>query len=272
MPKPPIIETGDITVSLLQRQPYCAKYTPRTPVIGFAFEVQSGLHAYGSSRRTGFSSIPNSLGFTPAGCDVYSESETGGEYLAIAISCSQLANSVLGYDRDLEPRPISDSVVSSAIHPARTLRRILLNSDEFELSEFESTCLSIIEDAYFAATHMSPIRTPASSITCPRLRTIEDYIQAKLHQPLSVLDMASLVGLSTGYFIRAFKARTGEPPHTYVMQRRVASARIKLEKSLHPIVNIAEECGFSSQAHMTTAFRKQLGTTPHAYRADRRGT
>jgi AraC family transcriptional regulator len=38
------------------------------------------------------------------------------------------------------------------------------------------------------------------------------------------------------------------------------------------LAEIAAETGFSSQAHLSTVFRKQVGTTPGQYRDAFRGT
>ena len=71
-------------------------------------------------------------------------------------------------------------------------------------------------------------------------------------------------------FSRAFKAATGTTPHQVLIERRVARARERLEHGTDPIVDVALECGFSSQAHMTSTFTRQLGVSPGRYRKERR--
>jgi AraC family transcriptional regulator len=63
-----------------------------------------------------------------------------------------------------------------------------------------------------------------------------------------------------------FRESTGTTPHQYVMQRRIVHAEELL--SLHElgVAEIAVACGFSSQAHLTLAFKKQTGQTPAEYR------
>ena len=65
--------------------PYCARYCPAEPIIGFAFDPQAGIHAFGSDRRTAFRAKPNGFAYVPSGCDVYSKSESGGEYMRVVI-------------------------------------------------------------------------------------------------------------------------------------------------------------------------------------------
>ena len=79
---------GAWCAELLPRSPYQAAYTPDLPVVGFAFEGQTGVHAFASDRKAAFRARPNGLAFVPAGCDVYSQSKHGGEYLKITFEPS----------------------------------------------------------------------------------------------------------------------------------------------------------------------------------------
>ena len=47
-------QAGRWTVELLPKNGYEARYTPAAPVIGFAFDSQVGIHAFGSDRRSGY--------------------------------------------------------------------------------------------------------------------------------------------------------------------------------------------------------------------------
>ncbi|MNU07967.1 HTH-type transcriptional activator RhaS [compost metagenome] len=60
------------------------------------------------------------------------------------------------------------------------------------------------------------------------------------------------------------------PPHRYLINLRVEKARRLLEKTSMSIAEIAYECGFAHQEHLTRLFRRQTGTTPAAYRRSKR--
>jgi AraC family transcriptional regulator len=77
-------KAGPWLVELLPKQAYEARYTPEEAVIGFAFDGQSGSHSFGGDRMSEFRSAPDGLAYVPAGCDVYSCSAMGGEYLKIS--------------------------------------------------------------------------------------------------------------------------------------------------------------------------------------------
>jgi AraC family transcriptional regulator len=72
-------------------------------------------------------------------------------------------------------------------------------------------------------------------------------------------------GFSQGYFSRAFLAATGETPHQFILTRRLAEARRRLDDGAGDLAQIAVQTSFSSHAHLTTAFGQAFGVTPQAY-------
>jgi AraC family transcriptional regulator len=72
--------------------------------------------------------------------------------------------------------------------------------------------------------------------------------------------------MSVYHFARRFKETVGESPHAYVLSRRLARAQHMLRRRDSSLVDVAAACGFSSQAHLTTAFRNAFGATPNTYR------
>jgi len=105
------------------------------------------------------------------------------------------------------------------------------------------------------------------SATARQIKDVRDYIEANLSQPLRLSEMASKTGMSTRHMCRAFRAATTQPPHAYILQRRVERAReIIRSSSSMTLSEIAAEVGFSSQAHMAWAFRKLLARSPSQFR------
>jgi AraC family transcriptional regulator len=98
------------------------------------------------------------------------------------------------------------------------------------------------------------------------LRKVADYIQANLHEGLSLRLLAELTQLSSFHFAHVFKQSTGLAPHRYVLTQRIALAKTLLENTRLPLAEIAFRVGFASQAHLTVMFRKIVGCTPGSYR------
>lgn len=115
-------------------------------------------------------------------------------------------------------------------------------------------------------------RTPCPELTEPRLRRVMDYIGDNLAEDISLNRLAREVGLSPWHFAKAFKRRVGLAPHQYVLEERVARAKLLLEDERLPLAEIARRVGFSSQSHLTSVFRRRVGATPGAFRGLNLGT
>jgi AraC family transcriptional regulator len=98
-----------------------------------------------------------------------------------------------------------------------------------------------------------------------QLEAVRQLIEERMDEPLSIDDLAAEVGLSPIHFARQFKRSTGKAPYQYIIEARVARARTLLEGSM-PIAEIAFQCGFSHQEHLTRLFGRLMGITPAAYR------
>lgn len=101
-----------------------------------------------------------------------------------------------------------------------------------------------------------------SQLSPQKFQLVCDYIEDNLAQNISLVELANLANMSQYRFARAFKAKMGLSPYAYVLERRIAAARSLIKESELSLAEIAYDTGFSSQAHMTTTFKKRLGVTP----------
>lgn len=99
-----------------------------------------------------------------------------------------------------------------------------------------------------------------------QLRRLEEYIEVNLDKELHLESLSGIVGLSVSHFSRQFKSTSGKTPHQFVLQRRLERARRLLGNTTMPIAEIAIECGFSHQEHLTHTFRRQFAVTPAGFR------
>jgi AraC-like DNA-binding protein len=82
----------------------------------------------------------------------------------------------------------------------------------------------------------------------------------------SLAALAALCGLSRSHFVRAFKQTTGMSPHHWLLVHRARRAKDLLRATRLPIAEIALECGFADQSHLTRVFSKAFGISPGAWR------
>ena len=110
------------------------------------------------------------------------------------------------------------------------------------------------------------------STTAPRrqngptacVRRARNRIDADPAAPLTLVELASEVGLSRYQLLRGFARELGLTPHAYIMQRRIAFAR-RLIRAGYALAEVAVVAGFCDQSHLTRCFAKQFGVTPSRY-------
>nr|WP_315445157.1 AraC family transcriptional regulator [uncultured Pseudomonas sp.] len=96
----------------------------------------------------------------------------------------------------------------------------------------------------------------------------KELLHAQLAAPPSLEELAAAVNLSPFHFARVFRRATGMPPHTWLMQQRIATARGLLQSGCLP-VEVALQLGFADQSHLSRQFKQVYGVGPAAYRSAR---
>jgi AraC family transcriptional regulator len=254
LPSEPVrrAEAGPWVIELLPGAPYEARYIASQAAIGFAFDSQRGVHAIGSDRIRPFYATPNGLAFVPMGCDVFSASSQGGEYLRLIRSDGA---ALIG------DQPFNNRVDPQAMLLAQRMRAALLRPSATDDWQDWAQALA----ARANADRLSAA-SPLGTLTGKRLRLLDEFIDAGLGEPLSVQNMAQLLDLSEGFFTRACKQTLGKSPHSYLIDRRLGRARDLLRESARSLSDIALACGFANQAHMATVFKQRLGVSPSGLR------
>lgn len=86
----------------------------------------------------------------------------------------------------------------------------------------------------------------------------------------SLKQIAAHCGLSRSYFEKAFKVSLGMPPHRWLVRQRIQRAGEKLEQTNDSVSSIALSCGFTDQSHLTRVFGAIVGSSPGAWRRQRK--
>ncbi|CAL9646828.1 HTH-type transcriptional activator RhaS [Streptomyces sp. enrichment culture] len=89
----------------------------------------------------------------------------------------------------------------------------------------------------------------------------------RLHEPLTVPQLAAHAHMAPRTFARRFVAETGTTPLRWLLAARLDRARELLESTELAVDQIADRCGLGSPSNLRLHFRRSLGTTPTAYRA-----
>jgi transcriptional regulator GlxA family with amidase domain len=89
-----------------------------------------------------------------------------------------------------------------------------------------------------------------------------EYMESHLEQKVGLDTLASMAGLSTHHFARAFHQSVGVPPHSYLLTRRLERAERLLRETRLPLAEIAAATGFADQSHLSRHFRRRTGMPP----------
>ena len=106
---------------------------------------------------------------------------------------------------------------------------------------------------------------PSGQLTAGQVRTVNEYIQAHLHQKISLSDLAECLHLSVSHFERMFRATLHCPPYRYILERRIEKAKILLQEGRLSLPDVGAECGFANQSHFTKHFTRFAGLSPARY-------
>lgn len=118
---------------------------------------------------------------------------------------------------------------------------------------------------------LSPTPAPTSPTLPPgRLRRVIEFMREEGNGRSSLDELAAICGLSASHFARAFRTATGFSPHQYLIGLRLQRAKVLLESTELPVIEVAMTCGFEQPSHFATTFRKHVGVSPRAWRVDRR--
>src|ERR1700733_15087425 len=98
------------------------------------------------------------------------------------------------------------------------------------------------------------------------LQRAKDLADARYFEPLDVDDLARAAGLSRAHFSREFRRAFGEPPHAYLLTRRLERAAALLRSTDNSVAEICFSVGLQSLGSFTSSFKRTFGASPTAYR------
>lgn len=108
-----------------------------------------------------------------------------------------------------------------------------------------------------------------TGLSARQLNLATAFLAAAAADDMTIADIAAQCGLSTSYFIRAFRKSTGRTPHRWLLEYRAEKARQMLLGEAS-IAEIAVACGFADQSHLTRIFTALHGISPGNWRRQRR--
>jgi AraC family transcriptional regulator len=110
--------------------------------------------------------------------------------------------------------------------------------------------------------------TRPGALAAWQIARVRAFIDENLHRTIHAKDLSAVARRSTAHFSRSFKQAFGEPPHAYVVRRRLERACHLMITSSASLSEIALSVGFFDRAHLSSLFRQAYGRSPSSWRRD----
>jgi AraC family transcriptional regulator len=142
-----------------------------------------------------------------------------------------------------------------------------LDHDQEAAKTSLATALSILHSEMERRSHARSFRT--GGLAGWQIARVRSFVDGNLHRTIHASDLSAVARRSTAHFSRLFKQAFGEPPHAYVVRRRLEEACHLMLTSSASLSEIALTVGFSDQSHLCKHFRQTLGQSPSNWRRER---
>lgn len=262
--------------AVAQRWRHGALHEATAPMAEHVFMTYFGaarrIERCSGGKRVLSSTRPGSVTLIPAGQEDHWNIHGSLDAIHLYVSPSRLAAVAEASDLPLAPDLINRTGFADPIG-SQLLSLIAAELDtpgvlDALYAEQLSTliCTHLLR-AHSAAGDRSP-PVLHGGLTPRQLNRVLDMMTERLGEDLPLGVMAEAVGLSPYHFLRAFRQATGTTPHRRLVEMRIDRATELLLGTGLPLAELALDCGFASQSHLCSWFRRLKGTTPARIRAE----
>lgn len=100
------------------------------------------------------------------------------------------------------------------------------------------------------------------------IRRVKDMVGERLHEEISLHDIAEEVQYSYNHLSALFKSETGQTFSDYLMGVRMQKARQLLKDTSLKIYEVGSLCGYPNSKYFISIFKEVVGVTPSQYREE----
>lgn len=104
----------------------------------------------------------------------------------------------------------------------------------------------------------------------PHVSRVLGLMHAEPARPWTVDDLAREAGVSRSALGERFTLLVGEPPMQYLTRLRLALGARALKEGSEPVIRVAQQVGYESEAAFNRAFKREFGMPPATWRRHRR--
>lgn len=154
----------------------------------------------------------------------------------------------------------------------KDLRDIMGIELSFSIIKFYQSFEDIFENGEidYLANSISAVREEKHHLNVSSEDAIslaQKFIISNFNKELCLDDVANYVDLSTAYFSRLFKQRTGENFIDYLIKIRMERGKVLLHNTKLKTYQVGEQIGYSNSKYFCKLFKNYTGYTPTEYRS-----
>lgn len=202
--------------------------------------------------------------------------------------CSQEIHCITAVDRDLVllnlqflPELLENRLTDSSGHDYKGM--LYAHDDEFQnlfSSETIVRALNEIHDAFLSDESDLLIICKINELLARIIKEralrqapgdyaqkIIAYINRNFRQPISVEQLAEIVGITPNHLSKVFKDACGVTVIEYLSLTRINYAKKLLTQTFENIIDVAMDSGYNNTANFNKAFKKYTAMTPKQYRS-----
>lgn len=110
-------------------------------------------------------------------------------------------------------------------------------------------------------------RPPRAPRRCARRHDeIADFLRDNFTRAISLQELTEVAELNPFVLLRQFRRERGVTPHEFLQIFRVNQAKRQIFNGA-PLAEVAQNCGFADQSHLTRQFKRRAGVTPGNFAA-----
>jgi AraC family transcriptional regulator len=163
-----------------------------------------------------------------------------------------------------------DSTVSPLMGRIYAALRDKTASDAWLEDQFVAVAAALSKVHAEAGQRAAHIRAKKHSTRVELYRRLlrgKDYMDSFSGDPVHLAEVATQACLSPYHFHRLFRQVFHETPNQYLQRKRLAKAKLLLERGEQSVTNISLEVGFESITSFSGLFRRNFGCSPREYRS-----
>ncbi len=259
-------EVPEAVCAALYTSPPYDLSVPSLPVSRLSVNRTSALVRGGldDERPRNFETRRHSIFFTPAGAPVHWRKESPSSHLNLyfdAKAFDDIDEKTRGFAHE---EPLFNVQVPGIYQLADELVTELNHVGLLTPEAVDSLSRLLIVRLF---RHMRRRSDGSPELTPQLLARVRDFVAENLAETILVPDLAAAVGMSPNRFAHVYSQQTGLSPHQYVIGQRLERAILLLRQANQSLADVAANCGFASQQHLTLCMSRRLGISPSRYRA-----